>query len=59
MGEWISVKDKQPENDSRVLVLVGKTVDIDNYDGRCGSEPWAVYKVSCITHWMPLPEPIN
>ena len=55
--EWISVKDKLPEKDVRVLVYL-KTdrsytkIDTDRLDDR-GFVRW----FNDVTHWMPLPEP--
>lgn len=60
--EWISVKDRLPEEDVRVLVWLSDEVDayttvrmrIDT-DRRHNSRwvRWNRY----ITHWMPLPQP--
>ena len=61
-GGWISVKDRLPEEDVRVLVWLSDEVDayttvrmrIDT-DRRHNSRwvRWNRY----ITHWMPLPQP--
>ena len=57
MSEWISVKDRLPEKQQRVIVrceTVGTTVGwimfgkwATDLGPDCGS----------VTHWMPLPEP--
>lgn len=69
MSEWISVKDKLPENNVTVLAYCEKTKKyfIGNAIYRCFSDGvyWrhegargAMYTVtSKVTHWMPLPEP--
>lgn len=58
MSEWISVKDRMPENHEDYL-LIGHHNDCyighmdihgDWYDD-CGIE------IEGISHWMPLPEP--
>ena len=57
MSNWISVKDRLPENGDRVLTY-------NSFDGICtgrhlGDGRWRV-KTSYpdpVTHWMPLPEP--
>lgn len=56
--EWISVKDRLPEEDVRVLVWVGENscnfplIDTDRiHNGRWVR--WDKY----ISHWMPLPAP--
>ena len=61
--EWISVKDRLPEKDIRVLVWMkdneeGYTqMDTDRWS--CTMEQgyhWVRWGKS-VTHWMPLPEP--
>ncbi len=50
--QWISVKDRLPENESTCLIVSAKE------EGICVAlaiEPyWSKWEV---THWMPLPEP--
>lgn len=68
MSEWISVKDRLPEDDREVLAYYG----FDNGDGYCGirfpgvltylafdTQPHWQHESSGlrVTHWMPLPEP--
>jgi hypothetical protein len=59
--EWISVKDRLPENDTYILATT---------DGVVVSAYWhndrfyaftanGVATVGCVTHWMPLPEPLK
>ncbi len=60
MSEWISVKDRVPEEGERVLVYnptcsEKHRVDIEYRFDRNFWESDGVY--SYITHWMPLPEP--
>lgn len=60
MAEWISVKDRLPEDMiERVLVYVSSIsvighpwIDTD----RCRNGRWVRYG-NDVTHWMPLPEP--
>lgn len=55
MSEWISVKDRLPEEKTRVLVFVprsGLKIDTDRIVGRI----WVRWN-GRVTHWMPLPEP--
>ena len=58
-NKWISIDEKLPENEERVLVYIdskryGKTLDTDRY--LRDSDSWARWN-NHITHWMPLPEP--
>lgn len=65
-NEWISVEDRLPEDDEKVLVcaynskLKFSTISIDKYSNRI---KWGKFSVLydahlwSITHWMPLPEP--
>lgn len=53
--EWISVKDRFPENYSRVLVYIeGKPFEMDC--DRLVNSRWVRWN-GYVTHWMPLPEP--
>ena len=68
MSEWISVKDKLPEDREKVLIFrkLDKEMHIarfnykyacwfpadSDFNGSCG-----YYNFSTVTHWQPLPEP--
>ena len=55
MSEWPSVKDRLPDEKTRVLVFVphsNRKIDIDGMVGRI----WVRWN-GRVTHWMPLPEP--
>jgi Protein of unknown function (DUF551) len=67
MSEWISVKDKLPEPGEWVLIKLNKNphlmpMDV-SYHLPQSEYPWfgnyhiRNYDMSCVTHWMPLPEP--
>lgn len=67
--QWISVKDRLPEDMGAVLVIVSgtprKNITLDGayefgeYDPDEGwiLEMWPEWKDATVTHWMPLPEP--
>jgi hypothetical protein len=70
--QWISVKDRLPNNDEQVLVFGRGTHELNNrvqpaIRNRCTAEGWAGYDiidwggetddVVNVTHWMPLPKP--
>ena len=56
MAEWISVKDRLPEDDTWVLVYIK-----GRFSGTMESDWFKngdfVYFGGVATHWMPLPEP--
>lgn len=56
--EWISVKDRMPEEDNRVLVWLGvKLYDYTRIDtDRLHNGRWIRWGKD-VTHWMPLPNP--
>jgi hypothetical protein len=54
--EWISVKDRLPENDDTVIIFLTthKESWVGNYDKR-----WMVEEVGTVydvSHWMPMPK---
>lgn len=55
--KWISVKDRLPEDDDDVLILIyGKIIGVGyRINGKWKSIAKA--KAPVVTHWMPLPEP--
>lgn len=54
---WISVKDKLPENDVRVLVFLNSKRSYTETDtDRMHAGEWVRWG-NDVTHWMPLPEP--
>lgn len=60
MSDWISVKDRMPEEGVEVLVygdiyLNRKGADVDFVDRESGN--FFYYDEGEITHWRPLPEP--
>ena len=69
MSEWISVKDRLPEDMGEVLVIVSgkphENVTLDGayelaeYDPVEGwiLEMWPEWSSGVVAHWMPLPEP--
>lgn len=55
---WISIQDKLPERNERVLTFAPSRIDSDigpvsvNWGWVCGSRAH-----KDVTHWMPLPQP--
>ena len=64
MSKWISVKDRLPENEHRVLVfandIVSEFCEVVGWNGgdflAIGFGHNIIYP-PMVTHWMPLPEP--
>lgn len=68
MSDWISVKDRLPNDDDSVLVIVsGKVgnITLDNafqlaqfsMDEGWILEMWPEWEDPKVTYWMPIPEP--
>lgn len=67
MSEWISVKERLPDNDEVVFVwTVGEQQCLAYLDGQYDGKPsWYIipahsgqFRSTCsVTHWMPLPGP--
>ena len=57
MSEWISVKERLPEED--VVVILTDHIDVGTgwFNGKGWRTPFADIDEYRITHWMPLPEP--
>ena len=59
MPEWISVKDRLPENGKMAICKTDWFYEICQWDA--WSEVWFspthIHKKDYVTHWMPLPEP--
>lgn len=59
MSEWISVKERLPEKNTKVLCYFKyepNTPDVICENVYYGSGRW-MSESSKVTHWMPLPEP--
>ena len=56
-NEWISVKDRLPEEDIRVLVYINSDRSYTKLDTDRLSNGKFVRWYKDVTHWMPLPEP--
>lgn len=60
MSEWISIKDRLPENDALVLVCQQDVKDAATFIAFFINGRWAILNNEfTVTHWMPLPEPPN
>ena len=57
--EWVSVKDRLPEDGQIVLTYKNGICDIQTYEARrngwlCKGWFWSM---ATVTHWMPMPQP--
>lgn len=67
MSEWISVKDRLPEEEENVILYDGDEVFCGNMEimlgkhcfgnQKCDGICYGWYEKKKITHWMPLPKP--
>ena len=56
--QWISVKDRLPEdNDIVLIVFQGSVVSVAFYEGDWRHPLYPQTALVSVTHWMPLPEP--
>jgi len=55
--QWISVKDRLPEDVSEVLIAFGGGVSIACYGGDWRHPVYPMLPLLSVTHWMPLPQP--
>lgn len=60
MSEWVSVKDRLPEDGTRVLCYCrGNQYDICHFQKKRKAwfdRSWNSYAQDYVTHWMPLSE---
>lgn len=56
MSEWISIDERLPEEDVRVLVYINSERSYTKFDTDRLKEGKWVRWYSDVTHWMPLPE---
>lgn len=59
--QWISVKDRLPEDNSDVLAYMQNSIESRIFPA-CYHKGWwedCIWNTRClsVTHWMPLPEP--
>lgn len=55
MSEWISVKDRLPEDNQRVIAFIPTNDNAPIDADRFVCNRWVRYGWK-VTHWMPLPE---
>ena len=63
MSEWISIDDRLPTIEFRILVTDGECVDTAEYYSKSfhsdDSDGESFLYMRNVTHWMPLPEAPN
>lgn len=64
IGGWISVKDRLPENETEVIIIVQHKIGWyrafawhDEYGWHSSAEEFGDGESDFVTHWMPMPEP--
>lgn len=61
-SQWISVKDRLPENENRVLAVWDDWIDTAYCTIFIDGPYWINSEIGCelpVTHWMPLPTPLK
>ena len=53
---WISVKDRLPEENERAIVFAPTNINAPIDGDRFINSRWVRYGYK-VTHWMPIPEP--
>ena len=61
--DWISVKDKMPEEYELVLIYSGsefkflRFIEVAKYNGKAWITAWNSDEICQVDYWMPLPKP--
>ena len=55
--DWISVKDRLPEDAQYVIAFNGRTMMSVFYFDIGAWKTCDNWCLACVTHWLPLPEP--
>ncbi|MDA8122455.1 MAG: DUF551 domain-containing protein [Deltaproteobacteria bacterium] len=62
MDEWISVDEKKPKLEDRVIAYADKEMFTADYSNLTGTGPafyevWSGIRMDNVTHWRPMLEP--
>lgn len=60
MNEWISVKDRMPDEEETVVVWKNGELDVFTYEGNnkwWDYEGWSTTEGFGVSHWMRISEP--
>ncbi len=55
--QWISVKDRLPEDLGVVMITFDTVVSVGRYSGEWHCLVFPELPIESVTHWMPLPKP--
>lgn len=57
MNEWISIKDKLPQENEKVLAYIDDIKEMEVCRYTCKTFiAYIMWECKSVTHWMPLPE---